>query len=73
MSRRFRICMAKGDRESLREAKLPPPKVGPYFKREKNTLGSVTETLPAAVLTLEQNPPERMFKIYKKKLSQAGN
>ena len=48
------------------KAELQPPKVDPYFKREKNTLGGVTKTWPAAISTLEQNPPERMFKIYTK-------
>ena len=47
-----------------------PPKVmtsfmnSPLFQERKNTLGGVTKTWPAAILTLEQNPPERMFKMY---------
>ena len=40
MSRRFRICMAKGGRESVK-AELWTPEVDPYFERKK---------LPSAVL-----------------------
>ena len=43
------------------KAELRTPEVGPYFKKKKNTLCGVTKNLPAAILTLEQNPPERMF------------
>ena len=43
-----------------------PLKVDPYFKREKNSLGDVTKTWPAAILTPEPNPPERMFEMYSK-------
>ena len=52
------------------KANLRPPEVDPYFKREKNSLGGVTKTWPAAILTLEQNPPERIFLMYIKKSSQ---
>ena len=67
MSRRFRICMAKGGRESARpsygRSKLT------LISREKITLGSVAKSWAVTILTLEQNPPERIFLIYIKKFS----
>ena len=39
-------------------------KVDPYFKREKNTLGGVPKSWAVTILTLEQNPPKRIFYIY---------
>ena len=53
-------------------AELRPPIVEHYFKRGKNTSGGATKTWPAAILTLEQNPPERMFKKYIKKILSRG-
>ena len=67
MSRRFRICTAKGGRESLRPSysllKLT------LILREKNTLGGVTKSWAVTILTLEQNPPERIFLMTLKKSS----
>ena len=41
-----------------------------YFKKEKITLGGVGKNLQAAILTLEQNPPEtNLINIHKKILS----
>ena len=68
MSRQFRICMEKGGRESAR----------PSYGRSKLTLISREKKIFSAVfakiiwpliLILEQNPPERMFKMYIKKSS----
>ena len=66
MSRRFRICMAKGGGEFLKMSYGRPLKVEPYFKREKNTLGGAPQSWSATILTLEQNPPERKFLTYVK-------
>ena len=60
MSRRFRICMAKGGRESARPS-YGRPKLTLIPREKKITLGGVTKTWPAAILTLEQNPLERKF------------
>ena len=63
MSRRFRICITKGGRESAR----------PSYGRSKLTLISIERQICSAVLAkiiwplnlmLEQNPPERMFELY---------
>ena len=45
------------------KAELRTDNVDPYFDREKNTLGGVMQNEPAAILVLEQNPPERMFEM----------
>ena len=50
-------------------AELRPPEVDPYFERKKIALGGVTKSLQAAILTLEQNPPERKFLRYIKILT----
>ena len=68
MSRRFRICMAKGGRESARpsygRSKLT------LISRERNhLLGGVMKSWAATILTLEPNPPERMFEMYIKKFT----
>ena len=68
LSRRFRICMAKGGRESLR----------PSYGRSKLILISIKKSPYAVlrkswavtILTLEQNPPERKFLTYIKIFSQ---
>ena len=52
------------------KAELRPPEVDPYFERKKIALGGVTKSLQAAILTLEQNPPERKFLTYIKIFSQ---
>ena len=49
MSRRFRICIAKGGRESDGQSL-------PLFQERKNTLDSVPKTWAVTILTLEQNP-----------------
>ena len=46
------------------KAELRTAEVDPYFEREKITLGGVAKTWQAAILTLEQNPPERKFLTY---------
>ena len=69
MSRRFRICMAKGDRESARPS-YGRPKLTLISREKKITLGGVAKTWQAAILTLEQNPPERKFLTYIKIFSQ---
>ena len=63
MSRRFRICMAKGGRESARPS-YGRPKLTLISREKKITLGGVGKTWEATILTLEQNLPERMFEIY---------
>ena len=52
------------------KAEVRPPEVDPYFERKKIALGGVTKSLQAAILTLEQNPPERNFLTYIKIFSQ---
>ena len=53
--------------QRVSKAELWPLKVDPYFERKKIPLGDVAKTWLAAILTLEQNPPERIFfNIYKK-------
>ena len=67
MSRRFRICMAKGGRESARPS-YGRPKLT-LISREKNHLRRCSKKPPAAIFTLEPNHPERIF-LYIKKSSQ---
>ena len=47
--------------QGVSKAELRPLKAYPYFKRETNSLGGVTKTWPAAILTLEQNPLRRIW------------
>ena len=54
------IMYGKGG-QGVCKAELRRPEVDPYFKRTKIALGGVTKSLQAAILTLEQNPPERKF------------
>ena len=49
--------------ERVCKAELRPVKVDPYSERKK-TFGGVAKTWLAAILTLEQNPPERIFLMY---------
>ena len=67
MSRRFRICMAKGGRESARPS-YGRPKLTLTSREKKITFGGVPKTWQAAILTLERNPPERKF-LYMLKIS----
>ena len=66
MSRRLRMCMANGDGESTR----------PSYGRSKLTLISKEKQISSVVfakiirpliLMLEQNPPEKMFEMYRKR------
>ena len=52
------------------KAELRPAEVDPYFERKKIGLDGVAKTWQAAILTLEQNPPERKFLTYIKIFSQ---
>ena len=52
------------------KAKLRPPEVDPYFERKKITLGGVAKSWGVTILTLEQNPPERIFLTFIKIFSQ---
>ena len=52
--------MAKGGRESARPS-YGRSKLTLISRERKNSLGSVTKTWPAAILTLEQNPLDRKF------------
>ena len=45
------------------KAELWPLKIDPYFKSEKTTLGGVTKSWAVTILSLKQNPPERMFEL----------
>ena len=69
MSRRFRICMAKGGRESARPS-YGSPKLTLISREKKIALGGVTKSPAVTILTLEQNPPERNFLTYIKIFSQ---
>ena len=62
MSRRLRICMAKGGRESARPS-YGQPKLTLISRRKKITFGGVPKTWQVTILTIEQNPPERKFSI----------
>merc|ERR1711923_589890 len=66
MSRRFRICM--GGRESARPS-YDRPKLT-LISRGNKTKKGVGKNTTAAILTLEQNPPERKFLTYIKIFSQ---
>ena len=68
MSRRFRICMAKGGRESARPS-YGRPKLTLISRGKKNPK-KVFQKLGRPILTLEQNPPERKFLTYIKIFSQ---
>ena len=52
------------------KTELWPLKVDHYFEREKMTLGGVTKSWAVTILTLEPNPPERVFEMYIKIFSQ---
>ena len=69
MSRQFRICMAKGGRESARPS-WSRPKLTLILRGKKIAFDGVAITWQAAILTLEQNPPERKFLTYIKIFSQ---
>ena len=69
MSRRFRICMAKGGRESARPS-YGRPKLTLISRRRKKTKKGVPKSWAVPILTLEQNPPERIFLTYIKIFSQ---
>ena len=68
MSRRFRICMAKGGRESLKPS-YGWPKLTLISRGKKTNKKGVPRSLQAAILTLEPNPPERIFLYILKKSS----
>ena len=68
MSRRFRICMAKGGRESLRPS-YGRPNLTLISTGKKNKKG-VPKSPAVTIMTLEQNPPERKFLTYIKIFSQ---
>ena len=59
MSRRFRICMAKGGRESARPS-YGRPKLTLISRRKKPKKG-VPKSWGVTILTIEQNPLERKF------------
>ena len=56
--------------QRVSKAKLRPPEVDPYFERKKITLGGVAKSPAVTILTLEQNPPERIFLYMLNKFSQ---
>ena len=60
MSRRFRICMARGGGYRVSKFELRTDEVDPYFNREKNTLGGVLGG-EVTILTLEQNPEKNFL------------
>ena len=68
MSRRFKISVAKGGRESLRPS-YGLPKLT-LISRAKKPKKRVPKSPAVTILTLEQNPPKRNFLTYIKIFSQ---
>ena len=68
-SRAFRICMARGGRESLRPT-YSQPKLTLVLKKKNTPKGGVTGISTAKRKIFERNPPERIFEIVFRKSSQ---